>query len=143
MVTCVIYFLSIFLFEAFLPSHSFAVIYEWVDASGIIHFSDRSDDIPLVYRNNLKIITEPHEMREGIMIPFEKTATGLILVDAVLNDRVKARMVFDTGANLVVITEELAKKVGSRPFLPGGCNKDSYLLWRSRREVFGDSENLP
>lgn len=111
MVTRVLYFISILLIGTFLPSHSFAVIYEWVDAGGIIHFSDRSDDIPLAYRNKLKIITEPHEMREGIMVPFERTDAGLILVNAVLNDRVKARMVFDTGANLVVITEELSEKL--------------------------------
>jgi len=76
-----------------------------------MHFSDNFDEIPPEYRNNLIIITEPHEIGPGAVIPFEKTATGLIVVDAVLNDHVRARMVFDTGANLVVITEELSKKL--------------------------------
>ncbi|MGO9215140.1 MAG: TIGR02281 family clan AA aspartic protease [Syntrophales bacterium] len=44
-------------------------------------------------------------------IPFERTSSGLILVEAVLNGGVKAKMVFDTGADIVVITEELSKKL--------------------------------
>jgi clan AA aspartic protease (TIGR02281 family) len=46
---------------------------------------------------------------------FDRTGTGLILVEAILNDRVKAKMVFDTGANLVVITEELSRKLNQPP----------------------------
>ncbi len=107
----IIYFLSIFLLVAFLPSNSSATIYKWIDSRGTIHFSDNFDDIPPAYRDNFKILTEPHEIEGGTIIPFEKTASGLILVDAVLNDLVRARMVFDTGANLVVITEELSKKL--------------------------------
>jgi clan AA aspartic protease (TIGR02281 family) len=106
-----IYFFSIFLLAAFFPANSSATTYKWIDSGGTMHFSDNFDDIPPEYRNNLKIITEPNEMERGIVIPFEKTATGLILVDAILNDHVRARMVFDTGANLVVITEELSKKL--------------------------------
>jgi clan AA aspartic protease (TIGR02281 family) len=55
-------------------------------------------------------MTRAKQARGGI-ISFERTAEGLILVDAILNDRVKARMILDTGANLVVITEELSKKL--------------------------------
>jgi len=56
-------------------------------------------------------LNEPGETGQGGVIPFERTAEGLILVDAILNDRVKARMILDTGANLVVITEELSKRL--------------------------------
>jgi clan AA aspartic protease (TIGR02281 family) len=104
-------FFSIFLLAVFSSPNSFATTYKWIDSGGTMHFSDNFDDIPPEYRNNLKTITEPHEIGQGAVIPFEKTATGLILVDAVLNDQVRARMVFDTGANLVVITEELSKKL--------------------------------
>lgn len=113
----VIYTLFIFLFLIFHLSSSSAVIYKWIDPSGTIHFSENFDDIPPAYRNNFKIITTPHELNgtsetgRGRVIPFERTAEGLILVDAILNDRVKSRMILDTGANLVVITEELSKKL--------------------------------
>ena len=107
----VLYFLSIFLLVAFIPPDSTAAIYKWIDPSGTIHFSDNFDDIPPAYRNNFKIITEPRGIEREMVIPFEKTAAGLILVEVILNDHVKARMVFDTGANLVVITQELSKKL--------------------------------
>ena len=115
MARSVIYFFSIFLLAAFFPPNSSAAIYKWIDSGGTMHFSDNFYDIPSEYRNNFKIITEPNEIERGIVIPFEKTATGLILVDAVLNNHVKARMVFDTGANLVVITEELSKRLNQDP----------------------------
>ena len=111
MARLVICFFSIFLLVAISPSNSSADIYKWIDSGGTMHFSDNFSDIPPEYRNNLKIITEPHEIERGIVIPFEKTVTGRILVDAVLNDHVRARMVFDTGANLLVITEELSKRL--------------------------------
>jgi clan AA aspartic protease (TIGR02281 family) len=111
MARLVICFFSILLLAAFFPPNSSADIYKWIDSGGTMHFSDNFNDIPPEYRNNLKIITAPHEVNQGIVIPFEKTAMGLILVDAVLNDHVRARMVFDTGANLVVITEELSRRL--------------------------------
>lgn len=111
MAKLIIYFLSIFLLVPFLPSKSSATIYKWIDPRGTMHFSDNFDDIPPAFRENFKILTESHEIEGGVIIPFEKTPSGLILVDIVLNDLVRARMVFDTGANLVVITEELSKKL--------------------------------
>jgi clan AA aspartic protease (TIGR02281 family) len=106
------YFLFIVLFTAFPPSPSSAATYKWVDPGGIIHFSDSFEDIPLPLRKDFKIVGENPEMSKGMMIPFEKTPMGLILVNVVLNDRVKARLILDTGANFVVITEELSKKLG-------------------------------
>ncbi len=111
MASLVLYFLSIFLLVAFIPRDSSAAIYKWIDPSGTIHFSDNFDDIPPAYRSNFKIITEPRGIEREMIIPFEKTAAGLILVEVILNDHVKARMVLDTGANLVVITQELSKKL--------------------------------
>jgi clan AA aspartic protease (TIGR02281 family) len=106
-----IYFLSLFLFVASHPSNSSAAIYRWVDSSGMVHVSDGLDNVPPTYRNNLKIVTEPYEVGKGIIIPFKRTASGLVLVNAVLNGNVKAELILDTGANLVVITEALSKKL--------------------------------
>ncbi len=111
MIKFIPYFLSIFLFTTFLLSPSSAATYKWIDPNGIIHFSDTFDDIPLPFRNNFTIVRETSEGSEGMMIPFEKTPMGLILVNVVLNDLVKARLILDTGANFVVITEELSKKL--------------------------------
>ena len=110
-----IFFFSLFLLGAFHPTHSSATIYKWIDSGGTVHFSDNFDDVPPAYRNDIKIITEPHEMGGGTAISFDRINMGLIVVEAILNDRVKARMVFDTGANLVVITEELYNKLNQDP----------------------------
>ena len=106
-----IYFLSTFLFAASHPSNSSAAIYKWVDSSGTVHVSDGLDNVPPTYRNNLKIVTEPYEAGRGIIIPFKRTPSGLVLVNAILNGHVKAELILDTGANLVVITEALSKKL--------------------------------
>jgi Predicted aspartyl protease len=104
------FFLFLFLI-ALLPSDSAADIYKWVDANGIIHLTDNPPDIPPAYRKNVQIVKEYQEQSEGISIPFERTPSGLMVVDAVLNGSISTRMVFDTGANMVVITEKLAKKL--------------------------------
>jgi len=106
-----IFFFSLLLLGAFHPTHSSATLYKWIDSGGTVHFSDNIDDVPPAYRNDIKIITEPHEKDWGTAISFDRTSMGLIVVEAILNDRVKAKMVFDTGANLVVISQELYRKL--------------------------------
>ncbi len=113
---CILFILLLFPFlSSLFPA---AVIYKWTDPGGVIHFSDRSEDIPQPFRNNFEIVTEYPEINEGVMIPFEKTPLGLISVNALLNGQVKARLIVDTGANFIVITEELAKKL-NQDFSPG------------------------
>lgn len=104
-------FLLFLFLMALLPSDSAADTYKWVDANGIIHLSDNPPDIPPAYRKNVKIVKEYQEQSEDTSIPFERTPSGLMVVDAVLNGSVSARMVFDTGADIVVITEKLARKL--------------------------------
>jgi hypothetical protein len=106
-----IYFLSIFLFVTFHSFDSSAATYRWIDSSGTIHLSDGPDDISPADHRNFQIVTEQRENGTGSIIPFERTASGLVLVNAILNGDVKVKMVFDTGANLVVITEALSKKL--------------------------------
>lgn len=103
----------IFLFLAALisPPHSSADIYRWTDASGTIHITDDPTDVPPQYRKELKIREGTEEAGKGAEIPFERTSSGLIMVEAVLNGGVKAKMVLDTGADIVVITEGLSKKL--------------------------------
>jgi len=110
-----IYFLSILLFIAFPVSDSSAATYRWIDLSGTIHLSDNLDDVPAAYSRNFQIVMEPQEADTETIIPFERTASGLVLVNAVLNGNVKVKMVFDTGANLVVITEAVSRKLHQDP----------------------------
>ena len=85
-------------------------IFKWIDANGIIHLSDYPPDIPPAYRKNVQIIKEyPEPPVEDTTIPFEKTKSGLIVLDTILNKNIRARMIFDTGSDTVVITEKLAK----------------------------------
>jgi clan AA aspartic protease (TIGR02281 family) len=93
------------------PADSTADTYRWIDANGVTHLSDNPPDIPAAYRKNIQTIKDYQEQSDGYSIPFERTPSGLILVDVMLNGSVSARMVFDTGADIVVITEKLAKKL--------------------------------
>jgi clan AA aspartic protease (TIGR02281 family) len=107
----IIYILFFFLVALFCHAHASADIYRWTDSSGTIHIADDPTDIPPQYRNNLKITGGTEEAGKGAEIPFERTSSGLILVEAVLNGGVKAKMVLDTGADVVVITEALSKRL--------------------------------
>jgi len=113
-----ILFISLFLLAASPPPHSTAAIYTWIDPGGVVHFSDNLDDVPPAHRKDIRIINEPHETGPERAVFFDRTGAGLIVVEAILNDRVKAKMVFDTGANLVVITEGLSRKLDPN-FSPG------------------------
>jgi clan AA aspartic protease (TIGR02281 family) len=86
-----------------------------VDGSGVVRFSNDLDHIPLAYRNAAEKIIEtdmPQENDSGKKdyIPFERIS-GVMVVDVIFNGGVKAKMVFDTGASLVVISEILSKRL--------------------------------
>lgn len=55
-------------------------------------------------------------MRRGeSVIPFTKNSGGIIVVDALINRSVPARLVVDTGASVITITEELARRLSHSP----------------------------
>ena len=103
---------------AMLPDASRADIYRWIDASGTMHYASSLENIPAAYRNRVEIIAAYQRPEAGPDLPeehvihFAKASDGIILVDVLLNDGVKARMVLDTGASLVVISEALSRKLG-------------------------------
>jgi len=104
--------LFLLLFFTVLPlSDAQADIYEWVDANGTVHLSDNPPDLPPGYRKNARIIKAYQIQSNAPSIPFERTPAGLIVVDAVLNGAVSTKMVFDTGADAVVVTERLARRL--------------------------------
>lgn len=131
-IVCIPFFLLAVLFY---QPHSSADMYRWTDPSGTIHISDDPAAAAPHSRQSLKITEYPEAAAGGAEIPFERTSSGLILVEAVLNGGVKAKMVFDTGADIVVITGQLFKKL--RQDLPQGG--ETLMLHTNCGEVRGKS----
>lgn len=105
------------LLAALLAFPAFGAVYQWVDKDGTVNFSDDLYSVPPSYRKTVKTIQTPAPSAADpvdgeVSIPFEKTSSGIFLVDVVLNRSVRAKMVFDTGANLVVISRELSQRMG-------------------------------
>lgn len=100
-----------------IPDAARADIYRWIDASGTMHYTGNLDNVPAAYRNRAEIIAASQRPETGSDLPeehvidFAKAHDGIILVDLLLDDGVKARMVLDTGASLVVISEDLARRL--------------------------------
>ncbi|HOU77890.1 MAG TPA: retroviral-like aspartic protease family protein [Syntrophales bacterium] len=95
-----------------------AAIYQWVDQRGIIHASSSPEDVPPAYRDRAAVMETPvaaaaADDRVGAeyLIPFERSATGIILVEAVFNGHARAKMVLDTGASVVLISEAFAARM--------------------------------
>jgi clan AA aspartic protease (TIGR02281 family) len=102
----------LFLFSVAFPSADVtADTYKWVDPNGIIYLSDHPPDVPPEYRKNIRIVKDYQEQSKDTSIPFERTSSGLIVVNAILNENIGTKMVFDTGADTVVVTEKLIKRL--------------------------------
>lgn len=98
-----------------IPRYSFAEIYKWMDDSGVVRYSNDLDNIPRAHRNSAAKIIETDMVPENDtsvkdFIPFERIS-GVMVVDVIFNGSVKAKMVFDTGASLVVISESLSRRL--------------------------------
>ena len=103
-----------------LISDCFADIYMWTDKSGTTHVTDNPSDVPSEYKDKYHFTAPsplggPTKTTGSIEIPFDKTLEGLIVVAVVLNEGVKSNMILDTGANLVVVTEELSERLNQKP----------------------------
>jgi clan AA aspartic protease (TIGR02281 family) len=111
------YFLCIVFVLPFFFSPANAEIYKWVDDDGTVNFSDDLLNIPPSHRSGAKKIFSPapeqtgSESTDEFHIPFFRTPSGIMLVDVIINSSVRARMVFDTGAALVIISQELSQKI--------------------------------
>ena len=98
-------------------SDGVAEIYQWVDNEGITHASNDPGKVPPAYRGRVESISlspsaEKADDAEAYAIPFEKGPSGVMFVQVFLNNVIRARMVFDTGASLVLISHELAQRMG-------------------------------
>jgi clan AA aspartic protease (TIGR02281 family) len=102
-----------------------ADIYRWTDADGVTHLSDAPPAAASHRPNAVTVRTysepqretkgspapSPDEHRGEAVIPFTKNSGGIIVVDALINRSVPARLVVDTGASVITITEELARRL--------------------------------
>jgi clan AA aspartic protease (TIGR02281 family) len=109
--------------------------YRWVDENGVVHVSDNFPEsspssgttgkqevqrvrvpvnaparspfrVPAIARE-----PEPYSSPDEYRIPFTATPTGGILVKGVFDDTVDVTLLYDTGANFVLISEALAQKL--------------------------------
>jgi len=126
----------VFLFLISFPGLSVADFYRWTDEDGVSHVTDQAPP-DAVKMNNFKVTRaqeepakaeQPMEQTRGeygeYRIPF-KRAYGGMLVDVMLNDRVPARMIVDTGATHVKINVKLLKKLVRH--LPDNMRKGKML----------------
>jgi clan AA aspartic protease (TIGR02281 family) len=150
-------FLMLSLAWTSLINDCFADVYVWKDKNGTTHLTDNIGDVPPEYRDIYHSTATPPlsssiENSGSIVIPFERTSEGLIVVTVVLNERVKAKMVLDTGANIVVVTEELFKRLNQEPSSGGevarlltNCGEVEGRHLIIKRIALGDAwkENVP
>lgn len=116
-----------------------AGIYSYRDDKGVVHFTDEIFNIPQKYRKNkqgsrndsetkniYRVIPSPSSIRafpgsvsssEEIQVPLIPAGGGNFLVDTVLNGHINARLMLDTGASLITLTEEIGRKLGVATFL--------------------------
>lgn len=112
-------FCLIITFSLFQTVNAFGDIYQWTDNSGITHVTDNKEKIPAAYRDIVRVLSETRQTyfsdtsspSNEFIIPFQRMSSGTILVDVILNSSVRAKMILDTGASLVVLSDELAKSL--------------------------------
>jgi clan AA aspartic protease (TIGR02281 family) len=125
------------LIAALVSTPAQAGMYSWSDEKGIIHFTDDLHKIPEKFRQGDKRFKKYREARPPSSIPLLKKPTpssyspgtsgareyviplisnggGNFMVEVVLNNRVKALLMVDTGASLVTISSKVAKRMGAR-----------------------------
>lgn len=102
-----------------------ADLYRWVDEQGVVHFSDQPPPASSVRSGeSLRILSIPQappvpsRERPGTeekktttyVVPFQRSAGGM-LVNVLINDRVPAVMIVDTGATMVKLNVKLLRKL--------------------------------
>ena len=144
------------------PSHS--AIYKWKDENGKTHFTDNLSKIPPQYRKKGELKTMkgapaetsdpvkliyPEKQSSSYAIPV-KPYKGHFIVEVQINGDVKANLMVDTGATMVILSESLGERLGvknknafpSMSFNTAGGKVESPLfvlesLKIGKAEVFG------
>lgn len=126
----------LFLLVAFCVTQiSFAGVYSYRDDQGKKHFTDDLSKIPKQYRKKEKGVRKLPDARKvapqassasgqhmelpgaiasngEVKVPLIPTSGGNFLVDIVINGRIDARLMLDTGASFITITEDIGRQLG-------------------------------
>lgn len=117
-----------------------AAIFSYKDEKGAIHFTDDLSKIPEEFKENGKGFRKHKEERRStrpasvpahtptpsapieipgvalnsgeVQVPLIPVSGGNFLVDVILNGGVKARLMLDTGASFITLSEEIGQKLG-------------------------------
>jgi clan AA aspartic protease (TIGR02281 family) len=111
--------------------HGETAIFSYKDEKGAIHFTDDLSNIPEKFRENGKDFPKHKEKRRSstpapvpvevlgvvlnsneVQVPLIPVSGGNFLVDVLLNGRVKARLMLDTGASFITLSQEIGQKLG-------------------------------
>ena len=107
------------------PSHS--AIYKWKDNKGKTHFTDSLSKIPPQYRKKGELKNAKGETVKSLNFAKlsnkkEEPTTHVIkakqghgdhyIVEVLINGSVKANLIVDTGASMVVLSDRLGRKLG-------------------------------
>jgi aspartyl protease family protein len=90
----------------------------WVDGDGVLHFTDKLENVPEAYRErtaSLDIPPTPPRPAEparpdSVSIPLESEGQVAVVL-AVLNGRTPASLIVDTGATYTVISYDMADEL--------------------------------
>jgi len=124
----------LFLLLAFCAAQmSFAGMYTYKDDKGKTHFVDALSKIPKQYRKKEKAVRQIPDARKvnpsvssasqielpgevalngEVKIPLIPIHGGNFLVDVVLNGSVNARLILDTGASIITVSEDIGRQLG-------------------------------
>ena len=109
-----------------------AKIYKWKDETGRVHFTDSPDKIPKKYRESEKGIETvkegPVDATNPVRIQLTGTtgriievplidSNGSFYAEVLLNGRVKASLLVDTGASIVTLSQKIGKRLGYNSYI--------------------------
>ena len=133
--------LLVLLTPFYFTSQGEAAIFSYKDEKGAIHFTDDLSKIPEKFKENGKGFRKHKEERRStrpasvpapttptpsapieipgvalnsgeVQVPLIPVSGGNFLVDIILNGGVKARLMLDTGASFITLSEEIGQKLG-------------------------------
>jgi clan AA aspartic protease (TIGR02281 family) len=123
----VAYIFIIFSFSLIFCEASQATLYKWKDKQGSIHFTSDPDTIPKEFQNQSEELNSspaptfspaplttpetPVAQSLDIVVPMRQKGNQFF-VKAILNGHLEVNLLLDTGATILVLSEEVGKSLG-------------------------------
>jgi clan AA aspartic protease (TIGR02281 family) len=114
-----IIFLTILCLLLHLSSSGAAEYYRWLDANGVMHFTDNLHNVPEKQRGSamrvgagpdIPRVEPPPAMRTKASIPIERHGQ-VVVIEAMLNRKRPAKLVVDTGSTYTMISSAVAREL--------------------------------